>query len=262
MQQEIIDLEIRNEQIHGILYIPDNSSSTIDINSPRTMIFPLIIHVNGMPGTSPEEEKIRFAEQFTALNMAYFCYDHQGVRESTGIFTYFSAQANIEAIIDFLVHHPSIDPTRIGLFGESFGGAMTLCHCARDSRIKSLGVRSPVFDTEIIPTYSFFDDLLKIWTRNKQMRFPPGNHLKQVYISQTAHYNPMKMVRNIHQPMVLIAGGKDELLQVEGFHKLFEKIASTEKKLHVFPKANHNFTYDTDFKQMQTLLFEFFQQHL
>ena len=257
MIQETINIQNRQETLHGILYLPSESTDT----EPQKP-FPLIIHVNGMPGSSPSEDQERFAEHFIARNMAFFSYDHQGVRESTGIFNYFAAQANIEVVFDRLVHHPAIDPTRIALFGESFGGAMAICHAARDSRIKCLGVRSPVYDTELIPTYPFFEDLLKIWTRNKQMRFPSSNHLKEVYITQTRHYNPVKMTSLISQPIYLIAGGRDELLEAHGFEELYEKLASSEKSIRMFKKANHNFSYEDDFQQMREEFVQFFEKNL
>ncbi len=255
MIQETINIQNRQETLHGILYIPSESTSA---QKP----FPLIIHVNGMPGSSPSEDQERFAEHFIARNISLFCYDHQGVRESTGIFNYFAAQANIEVVIDRLVHHSAIDPTRIALLGESFGGAMAICHAARDSRITCIGVRSPVYDTELIPTYPFFDDLLKIWTRNKQMRFPSGNHLKEIYISQTRHYNPSKIASLITQPIYLIAGGRDELLKAPGFEELYGKLASAEKTIRMFNRANHNFSYELDFQQMREEFVKFFEKNL
>ncbi|MHA1519713.1 MAG: alpha/beta hydrolase [Promethearchaeota archaeon] len=254
MIQETINIQNRQETLHGILYCPESTTESLN--------FPLIIHVNGMPGSSPDEDLGRFAESFVERNLAFFSYDHQGVRESTGIFNYFAAQANIEVVIDRLVHHPAIDPTRIALLGESFGGAMAICHAARDSRITCLGVRSPVYDTELIPTYPFFDDLLKIWTRNKQMRFPSGNHLKEVYITQTRHYNPSKIASLITQPIYIIAGERDELLGAQGFEDLHEKLASSEKSLRMFKKANHNFSYEADFQQMREEFLQFFEKCL
>ncbi|WP_457557162.1 alpha/beta hydrolase [Candidatus Harpocratesius sp.] len=256
MQKEELDIIVREEKLHGILYIPENHHHPNGSN----LLFPLIIHINGMPGTSPEDDEDRFAKKFTEHGIAYYCYDHQGVRQSSGVFTYFSAQANIEYVVDYLVHHRFIDPLQIGLLGESFGGAMALCHSARDYRISVLALRSPVSDTEIVTTYSFFDDLLKIWTRNKQMRFPPDKNMKNLYISQTHHYNPKNMADSINQPVKIIAGKRDELLGDKGFEDLFKKLNSTQKEIEIYPKANHNFTNAKDFEKMRDSFIEFFSK--
>ncbi|MHA1796676.1 MAG: alpha/beta hydrolase [Promethearchaeota archaeon] len=267
MKKIVHEIIVREEKLHGILFLPDQTTKSklkddSEEASKDSEVFPLVIHINGMPGTSPEEDQERFGQCFTQNGIALYCFDHLGVRQSSGVFTYFAAQANIEYVIDNLVQHPQIDPLKIGLLGESFGGAMALCHTARDNRISAIGVRSPVFDTEIIPTYGFFDDLLKIWTRNKQMRFPSGNDLKNIYITQTRHYNPKNMIKRITQPFYLVAGKKDELLGYQGFENLFKEIRSSVKFFDLHPKANHNFSDKSDFEKMRNTFVKFFNNVL
>jgi len=134
MEKIVIEINVRSETLHSILYLPETKNHKTNINNS----FPLVIRVNGMPGKSPEEDEQRFAHYFVENDIAYFTYDHQGVRTSTGIFSYYDAQANIEKVIDQLVHYPKINPLKIGLLGESFGGAMALCHAVRDNRVNVL----------------------------------------------------------------------------------------------------------------------------
>ena len=86
MRREKVIVSYRKEKIDGILYYPEG------INGP----FPLIIHINGLPGFSPEEEEKRFASSFTRKGFAYYCFDHKGVRKSTGVFDYYGAQEVID----------------------------------------------------------------------------------------------------------------------------------------------------------------------
>ncbi|MFW9873533.1 MAG: alpha/beta hydrolase family protein [Candidatus Thorarchaeota archaeon] len=257
MRKEIIEIEIRTEILQGILYLPDIKDAQIfSINN-----FPLIIRVNGMPGKSPEEDELRFAYHFVNNNMAYFTYDHQGVRRSTGIFTYHGAQANIEQVINQLVYHPEIDPLRIGLLGESFGGAMAFCHAVRDKRVQCLAICSPVFDTEIIPKNPLFKFFIKALTRNKEMRFPDGD-LKIKYAEQTRQYNPDRLADILIKPFYIIVGNKDVLFPEYGFHQLFNKVKSKNKKIDIIEGANHNFTDKNHFKRMCENLIDFFNCHL
>lgn len=257
MRKEIKEIEIRSEILQGILFLPD-------IRDPQTNknnTFPLIIRVNGMPGKSPEEDELRFAYHFVDNNIAYFTYDHQGVRRSTGIFTYYDAQANIEQVINQLVHHPEIDPLRIGLLGESFGGAMAFCHAVRDRRVQCLAIRSPVYNTEIIPKNPLFKFFIKALTRNKEMRFPDGD-LKIKYAEQTRQYNPDRLADKLVKPFYLIAGNKDVLFPEYGFHQLFNKVKSEDKKIVIIDDANHNFTDKNRFQLMRENILGFFNTHL
>lgn len=257
MRKEVIEIKIRSEILQGILYLPDIRDPQFAKNNS----FPLIIRVNGMPGKSPEEDELRFAHHFVDNNIAYFTFDHQGVRHSTGIFTYYDAQANIERVIDQLVHHPEIDPLKIGLLGESFGGAMAFCHAVRDKRVQCLAIRSPVFDTEIIPKNPLFKFFIKALKRNKEMRFPDGD-LKKKYAEQTRQYNPDRLTDILVKPFYLIAGNKDVLFPEHGFHQLFKKVKSEIKKIDIIDGANHNFTDQNHFQLMCENLVDFFRTHL
>lgn len=251
------EIKIRSEVLRGILYLPDSEDPQLS----KKNTFPLIIRVNGMPGKSPEEDGERFAHHFVDNNIAYFTYDHQGVRQSSGIFTYYDAQANLEKVIDQLVHHPEINPLKIGLLGESFGGAMAFCHTVRDKRVQCLAIRSPVFDTEIIPKNPLFKFFIKALTRNKEMRFPDGD-LKKKYSEQTRQYNPDRLASKLLKPFYLIAGNKDALFPEYGFQKLFKKVKSKRKEIEIIDGANHNFTDISHFQMMCENLANFFNKNL
>ncbi|MFX1326590.1 MAG: alpha/beta hydrolase family protein [Promethearchaeota archaeon] len=256
MRKEIISINIRSEKLHSILYLPEINDLPIN-----NFIFPLVIRINGMPGVSPEDDENRFARHFIENNMAYFTFDHQGVRESSGIFTYYDAQANIERVIDQLVQHSEINPFKIGLLGESFGGAMAFCNAVRDHRVQCLAIRSPVFDTEIIPKNPLFKYFAKYLTQNKQMRFPEGD-LKEAYAEQTKQYNPNKLANKLTKPVYIIAGNKDQLFPENGFHQLFKKIKSDNKKIDIIDGADHNFTNNNLFLEMCRNLTKFFNKYL
>ncbi len=257
VEKIVIEINVRSETLHSILFLPETNIHKTNTNS----LFPLVIRVNGMPGKSPEEDEQRFAHYFVENNIAYFSYDHQGVRTSTGIFTYYDAQANIEQVIDQLVHFPKINPLKIGLLGESFGGAMVLCHAARDNRVKCIAIRSPVFDTEIIPKNPLFKFFIRALTRNNEMRFPDVD-FKEAYAEQTKQFNPDKLANNLTIPFYLIAGNKDALFPEHGFHQLFNKVKSKNKKIEILDGANHNFTDKNHFRMMCEKIVDFFHSHL
>lgn len=65
MQKEELDIIVREEKLHGILYIPENNNHPNGSN----LLFPLIIHINGMPGTSPEDDEDRFAKNLQNMEL-------------------------------------------------------------------------------------------------------------------------------------------------------------------------------------------------
>ncbi len=251
MKTEKHEIQFREEKINGFLYLPDKEEQV-----------PLVIRLNGMPGTDPKKEKERLAPSFTSKNFAYFAFDYTGVRSSTGLYSYYYSQENINKIISYLAQHPKIDSSRIGLFGESFGGAMALCHATRDRRIKCLAIRSPVYDTEKIPRMKIFDGLAQLWQRDKQMRLPKVD-LKKGFLNQSKHYNPMKLAQHLKIPTSIITGDKDEVLSEKQIQKLYNKIPSNiDKEFKIVEGANHNFSKAKDFGIMKKYVLNFFEESI
>ena len=251
MKIEKHEIQFREEKIKGFLYLPDKEKQV-----------PLIVRLNGMPGTDPRKEEERLAPDFTGKNFAYFAFDYTGVRSSTGLYEYFYSHENINKIISYLSQHPRIDSSRIGLFGESFGGAMALSHATRDQRVKCLAIRSPVYDTEKIPKMKIFDGLSQLWQRDKQMRLPKVD-LKKEFQNQSKHYNPMKLAHNLKIPTRVITGDKDEILSDKQIQKLYNKIPSNiDKEFKIVQGANHNFSKVKDFGIMKKYILNFFKEKL
>lgn len=251
MRKNKYSIRCRREKINCILYTPSTEGQ-----------FPLVIHCNGMPGLPPEKDEIRFAKDFVNKSYAFFSFDYQGVRNSTGIFDFYNSQLNINTIITELLQRPEIDPSRIAIFGESFGGAMAISQTARDTRIKCLLVSSPVFDTEVIQETIAFEDLTKIWTRNQQMRFPVID-LKKGYNTQTMHYNPKNLIQNIDCPICVVVGDKDEILPIAGFKELYSKVSNEIKKeFYVIENADHNFTRNEHLEKMKKIFLIFLETNL
>ncbi|MHA1115377.1 MAG: alpha/beta hydrolase family protein [Candidatus Heimdallarchaeaceae archaeon] len=246
MLQLNYDIKFRKDFIHGILYLPDEEGQ-----------FPLVIRLNGFPGNSPEKEEQRLADIITQNNMAFYAFDYVGVRKSTGTFNYYTSLENINTVITDLSHHPRINPAKIALLGESFGGAMAISQGVRDQRIKCIVLRSPVYDTEVIPQIPSFNTLVKIWSRNNQIRFPKGD-ISELYYKQTNLYNPKKIANLVNCPVKLIAGDKDELLEVKGFRELYKCLPRKLRKgIDIIKGADHNFTKQKQFVELKSELSNF-----
>ncbi len=251
MKIEQTNINFREETINGVLYLPETKNPS-----------PLILHLNGMPGLEPEKERERFAQDMIENGFAYYAFDYTGVRNSTGLFEYYYSLENINQILSYLVHHPKIDPTKIALLGESFGGAMAISHTARDSRIKCLALRSPVYDTDKVTKLKVFDGLSQLWKRSKQMRFPEVN-LKNWFQRQSSQYNPAKLISRISCPVRVITGTSDEVLSIDEIEKLYEKLPSEiDKEIRIIENADHNFSDKNHFKIMKEYIINFFKEVL
>ena len=256
MQVETVDFRYRELMIDAKLFLPDKLDTPV----------PLVVKLNGMQGQAPDKEKDRFAPWLTKEGIGFLAYDYPGVRKSEGKFDYFSAQESIDFAISLMMRDERINPLRIGLLGESFGGAMAIAHAARDDRIRVLALRSPVFDTAYIGKMQGFEMLYRIWLRTGEMRFHSmtSEELREEFSVQTRYYNPSNLAGRISIPVKMIVGGKDELLPIEGFRQLAEKLRIRDDKelYQEVDKANHNFTVKTHFEKVAREFTAFFKQTL
>lgn len=250
MRTQKIELNYYGEYIDHNLFLPEEKGN-----------YPLIIHLNGMPGHSPTEQKERLGADIVKEGYAFFAFDYPGVRKSTGTYSYYAAHGIIDKILAKLVKHEEIDPSKIGLLGESFGGAKSICYTARDERVKALAVRSPVYDTNYVVELPVFDVLAKIWRRNNQMRFPDDD-LRKLFRIQARQFNPKVLIKEIKVPIFVMAGGKDEILAKEGFEKLQTSINGKPSEFYMIEEADHNFTNKEHFSMFKEKAIAFFNKQL
>ncbi len=256
MRIETVDFPYRKLGLDAKMFLPDTFKDQI----------PLVIKLNGMQGQPPHEEANRYAPWLTKQGIAFFAYDYPGVRNSQGKFDYFSAQESVDFAISLLMRDERINPLSVGLLGESFGGAMAIAHASRDDRVRALALRSPVFDTSYIAKMHGFEMLYRIWLKTGEMRFTSmtSEELRKEFSVQTRYYNPLNLAKQITVPVKMIVGKKDELLPIEGFRQLAERlgIQKNKKRYREVDKANHNFTNKAHFEMAAKEFTAFFRQVL
>jgi len=138
--------------VRGILTEPAEMSSL----RPAVLIFHGFTgQKNEMDVTGTEEAMFEMTARLFAENgIASLRIDFIGSGESEGKWedTTFSSQIkDAMAAIDFLQSNPRIDMSRIGVLGLSQGGLVAACTAARDNRVKTAILWSPV----AVPAFTY-----------------------------------------------------------------------------------------------------------
>mmetsp|Transcript_61624 Transcript_61624/g.182087 ORF Transcript_61624/g.182087 Transcript_61624/m.182087 type:complete len:454 (-) Transcript_61624:17-1378(-) len=137
-----------------------------------------------------------------------------------------------ESALRFAFSHPSIDSSRIFIFGRSLGGAIGF-HAAQYAEENGLG---PLAGLIVENTFVSVDRMVDVL-------LPFLSPLKGFFLRM--HYDCGKIAPTISVPILYLAGDADEIVPFEHMTELFvkSKKSSVLPKMHVVEGGTHNETW-------------------
>lgn len=228
--------------------------------------YPSVIYFHGFPGNANKLAGIGMS--LVRRGYAYLAFDFQGIRLSEGDFSFVGEIQNANDALDYLKSQNiiEIDPNRIGIFGESLGGAIAICTAAMREEIQLTVTRAPVYDTceffnfpWIPETFRTMDTFMPGEVRGLNK---PGKLEELKKEVQESKFNPMDVIHTISPRRVFIlASGQDELIPLQGVRKLF---SNTRKPriLKIQPFADHNLNSPDFFQNAVNIVTDWFCEHL
>jgi pimeloyl-ACP methyl ester carboxylesterase len=111
---------------------------------------PAVVLVHGF-GATHEMALHNYEERFSAAGFAVVAFDYRNNGDSPGeprqFFSVRRMLADVHAAITYAGAHPEIDPTRIALWGTSFGASHVITTAAHDRRVAAAVVQCPMIAT-------------------------------------------------------------------------------------------------------------------
>ncbi len=206
--------------MRGILTLPEG----LEGRAPAMVIF------HGFTGQKNEMDIVgvdealfeRTARVFAENGIASLRIDFIGSGESEGKWedTTFTGQINDAiAAIDYLSSLPKINPSRIGVIGLSQGGLVAACAAARDQRVKTAILWSPV----AVPGFTYTvllgkDTVLKALNSSfdepVEATLPWGatTSLKKPFFRELFRVDPIAEIAGYHGPLMVVVGMKDDVV--------------------------------------------------
>ncbi|WP_039961615.1 alpha/beta hydrolase family protein [Rhodopirellula europaea] len=215
--------------------------------------------------TPPEETKSMF-RPLTEKGFTVFAVRHG----SSPKFSIAEAVADVRQSVRFIRNHAdqfSIDPDRIGVFGMSAGGHLSLM-LGTASDEGDPEATDPVAQTsnrvQAVVAYVAPTDL-QVMAKDSPDRLPVYDRFPALEIDQAiaAKDSPLRYVTLDDAPTLLLAGGKDELVPI--FHSrniqaAFEREGVTSRLIE-FPEAGHGFDGEDAAKATKAMV-AWFEAHL
>ncbi|MDR2902037.1 MAG: alpha/beta fold hydrolase [Lactobacillales bacterium] len=204
----------------------------------------LLIGGMGSDGTSWKYEKLR--DLFLSLGYAVLRFSHRGCGESAGDVRYATTTAgleDLEALLHYVRNLNWVDQSKIGFYGNSYGGGLVNLYVARHPGFQFMILTSPCIDTknryDTDPTVD-----LNQWQKTQWLTSGWPDRHYSVY-TDACLYFPYNEAAKTSLPTLIIHGEKDEIIPVTQSEKLHTIL--NESKFIKLPQTKHQYN-DQDFQ--------------
>lgn len=220
MQTDRRELEVGDgEHVAAVFEAPDAGSDTT------------IVFAHGF-GSDKAGSYQRRAEIAADEGLASVRFDFRGNNESSREFEDADLStriADLRRVLD------AVETERVGVYGSSFGGLVTLHAAARDDRIDAIALRAPV-------TYlSELDDIRAEIEETGRYTQLPGKSVGPAFIEDVDAYDTAAIVGDITVPTLIMHGEDDDVVDPDSSRRFFEAL-DCEKQYVLFPDEGHRFS--------------------
>lgn len=237
MTDEKIELvNSRGLKLAGKLSRPDKAEGKL----------PVVLLVHGFTGHKDEGHISSLAEELAKSGIASVRFDAEGFGgESEGTLEddyRFSHQlADTEEQLEWLRKQDWADASRIGIWGHSMGGQITVIVTSRDHDISAMCACQPSNDVRESP---WLKSVLPQWKKDGYYDFESSKYgtlrLPFAFYEDRAHFNAAEVAGEITCPQLYIAGGADKTVPVTMIKPIYEA-ANEPKEYYEHPKATHGY---------------------
>lgn len=256
-------------KIYGLLTVPAGQQ-------PKEG-WPVVIFNHGYIPPSQyrtTEKYVQYIDAFARAGYIVFKSDYRGNGSSEGEpeGAYYSPAYATDVLnaLTSVKKYPDANPNKIGMWGHSMGGNITL----RDLVVDPKDIRAAVIWGGVTGTY---DDLMNNWQKRVRYHPPPNelalrNRNRQQLIQKygTPKENPdawnlldpNHYLTDITAPIQLHAGGDDEEVPTDFSQGLYDRLKSSGKnvEIYIYPGDNHNISSNLETALQRSV--EFFDRYL
>ncbi len=156
-----------------------------------------------------------------------------------------ASEEQAAALGDLARTHPYVDLTRVGVFGWSGGGSMTLNLMFRHPELYKVGVAGAP-----VPDQTLYDSIYQ----ERYMGLPAEN-------AKGYHDgSPISFAEGLQGKLLIIHGSGDDNVHFQGTQRLLNRLIELDKQFHFmeYPNRRHGISGD----HLDTLRYGFFEEYL
>jgi len=269
--EQAVSFSVQGQRIRGVLTMPAEKSA---LSSAVMLLHGFLGHKNDLQVYGTTEGLFQVvARHFAEAGIVTLRFDFRGSGESDGRWqeTTFSGQIlDAQAAIEYLSKQVWVDPDKIGAIGLSQGGLVAACLGARDKRIGSIALWSPVANP--IHTYGnllSYATLEKALQTDETLTAPVAwggtTELNSAFFRELFEVDPVAEIASYRNPLLVAVGKEDPIVSPQPQNgELFITYHPGEESILVF-SCDHIFNLFTETAILDELIaetIEWFQKTL
>jgi pimeloyl-ACP methyl ester carboxylesterase len=155
----------------------------------------------------------------------------------------------VQAVVDYAVSRPEVDPDRLALYGFSWGGHIAFKGAQGDSRLKAIIANPPMPDVfrAVLAQQAdrsrgdplgriVFDQIA--WRMGLRISFNPAHILRRFGAAYDYLVYGKVNLAQIEMPVFCIAGDGEAPITLKIARETYEKLLHPQKKLVIFTEAD------------------------
>lgn len=224
---------------------PPDDADTIDATPPARG--PAILHVHGNAGNM--EDHLWFVEYLPEAGFHVLLFDYRGYGESEGRASRRAGLiADTHAALDALLARPEVDPARVGLYGQSLGGAIGMNVAAARPEIHAAVLESPFASWRLAAATALGGA-------------PPGFLARSLaWLLIPDHHRVDEAIHRFARPALLLHGTDDRVVPIM-HSRLLVEAGGEHATLIELDGGEHNTLRDSH-DEIEAMVIGFLRQHL
>jgi uncharacterized protein len=211
---------------------------------------PAILHVHGNAGNVMFHTF--FTEHLPPAGFSVFIFDFRGYGQSEGVARRRNGLiADTHAALDVLLARDDVDPQRIGIYGQSLGGAIAINVMADRPEIKA-----GIFES----AFTSWRDMAAAVVGGDSDKGPPAFARMLAGILIPDHVRADEAIARIDRPMLLLHGDADTIVPVSHARRLAQAAGENAETI-ILDGGDHN-SLRTTHAHIDRLMIDFFRRNL
>ncbi|MBI5614284.1 alpha/beta fold hydrolase [Candidatus Gottesmanbacteria bacterium] len=229
---------------------------------------PAVINLHGFTGYKEEENSSSLARDLASKGYVVIRFDASGDGESEGTLSDDYRMTNylsdIDSVYQYLIHHPCVDPEKIGVWGHSMGATLSLIWGSMHNEIKVICAVSPPIE---LGSTDWLGPRLESWKRTGWFSkiSSNGNIEKRIpwaFVEDARKYNVLKFVQGVKSPTMIVLGLSDDTVPPEQSRKIYRRLTCKKELIEVEGMSHDYKKFPDQVLKVNEKVLPFFRQFL